>query len=697
MPADIDFSNRNDVRRWLLNKPREVAVVFAARAALRVAPLLAGALRPRRGGIDQNIILLAFRAMAAPWVAGHYPIHGLEVRAASAHAASAAANIAATYAVYADANAVHAVNAAVHAAHASANAVVAAARDSANAAHASAYAACYDASYVDASSADALDVDEEANASVLAERPLWLTEVPTWARDGWQRLEEALLKQNQDWRVWIDWYQARLEGRPANETLEVTRALIGDGALEVARVLIADEIWEQGPRAVNAEITWLIEQHEKHEIFEHTSQDWDFFLSFNRDDEQFARWIEKLLKAVGISVFAAFAEMPPGSNFVIEMQRGLARSSRFLALLSPAYFKSDHCQAEWSAAFNADPVGTARKLVPILIRATELPPLAVQIVHTSLIGLSSADAARTILQAIGYEGTLGEIPPGWPGNVAIEQMQAAAGGVYEVAPDAGLLLKRQPPKVGEAADGGFTPDQLFADFAREIEELAEHLNQGTGNFYCSVRLKQRVARLYQSVTANFVDCDVLAINKRLVWVLRAVADDKADGVIPPNDMLEHYASDLYGYYKRLEFIFPRLKQFREMDARQRFTMPTEEEERAIGEVYRSFGDQSVTRGALSSRLSEEMKQVGESIEEAREVATKNGAGEPPDIAIESHVDAATRSLAIWGWLSNPREKIARSGRRAEQAEKAIRDYEKLYDRTSPQMIKYIGYLLKWFF
>jgi hypothetical protein len=211
VPTDIDFSNRNDVRRWLLNKPREVAVVFAARAALRVAPLLAAALRPRRGGIDQDIVLLAFRAMATSWAAGRYAARDLEIRASSARAASAAANIAATYAVYADANAVHAANAAVHAAHAAANAV-AAARDSANAAHASAYAACYDASYVAAASADAQGVDEEASASALAGRQLWLTEVPAWAGDGWQRLEEALLKESPDWRVWIDWYRARLEG-----------------------------------------------------------------------------------------------------------------------------------------------------------------------------------------------------------------------------------------------------------------------------------------------------------------------------------------------------------------------------------------------------------------------------------------------------------------------------------------------------
>lgn len=688
MPTDTDFSDRKQVRRWLAAKPREVAVVFAARAALRATPLLADLLGPRGGGAaraGRDIVLPLFRAMAAPWVAGRYhPTHGAGAAARAAAYASDAARDAAS-----DTDAVSYVKAAVEAARAAAYAAYAAyaptdafTNDAPSYANAAADAASYDAG---AAAADAGFIDQHVKASTLAARPLWLTEVPAWTHDAWQRLEQALLKENKDWRVWTDWYRARLEGRPANE------------ALEVARVLIANEIWKQGPRAVNAEIARLIAQHEKSEpAAKKTSQDWDFFLSYNKEDEAFARWIEKLLAAAGLSVFAQLSDMPAGSNFVREMQRGLANSSRFIALLSPGYVKSDHCQAEWSAAYNTDPGGTARKLVPFLVRVAELPPLARQIVYKSLVGLSPADAAAAILQAIGYSGTVSNIPSGWPG-VAVEEMQAATGGIYEVAPGAELLLERQPPKINETAEAGFTPEQLFADFAREVEELAAHVGKGEGNVHCSSRLKERVSRLRQSTAMTFARCDVLAVNKRLVWVLRAFAEDHADGVIPPRDLLEHYASDLYGYYQRLELIFPNLKQFREMDARHRFTLPTEEEDRAIREVYRIFGDPAFAKSALSRGLSEEMKQAGESIEEAKEDAARKEPDGPSDIAMESHVDAATRSLAVWGWLSNAREKFVKSGKSVKEFEKAIKGYEELYDRTSPQMIKYIGYLLKWFF
>ncbi|MGZ8402258.1 MAG: hypothetical protein ACXWVR_03035 [Rhodoplanes sp.] len=36
----VEFKNRRDVERWLADKPSEVAVVIAARAALRALPAL---------------------------------------------------------------------------------------------------------------------------------------------------------------------------------------------------------------------------------------------------------------------------------------------------------------------------------------------------------------------------------------------------------------------------------------------------------------------------------------------------------------------------------------------------------------------------------------------------------------------------------------------------------------------------------
>jgi hypothetical protein len=85
----VDFSKKVDVERWLAGKSHDDAVVFAARAALRVAPLLVTALGlgPRGGGPS--------RALAAAWVVGQYPDRYADARASSqaaAHAADAAAD-----------------------------------------------------------------------------------------------------------------------------------------------------------------------------------------------------------------------------------------------------------------------------------------------------------------------------------------------------------------------------------------------------------------------------------------------------------------------------------------------------------------------------------------------------------------------------------------------------------------------------
>jgi hypothetical protein len=182
--------------------------------------------------------------VATAWVAGQYPL-ATDVPAAAYAAVYAADRATTTAAAYAAARA--ATDAAVAAASVAVPAAVAAragAYDAAAAAIAADLAAA-------AAAADAKIIDNGASASALALRPLWPTETPRWARDAWQRLEEALLKENQDWHVWTEWYRARLEGMPVYDPLEV------------ARVSIEDEIWKKGPRAVNAEIARLTDEHRR--------------------------------------------------------------------------------------------------------------------------------------------------------------------------------------------------------------------------------------------------------------------------------------------------------------------------------------------------------------------------------------------------------------------------------------------------
>ena len=91
---------------------------------------------------------------------------------------------------------------------------------------------------------------ESPTITSLADMPLWTSETPSWVHHHWGVLRSAMFAAGEDWDVWIDLYEARLRGGPANE------------ALEVARVMIPEKIWKQGPKVVNAHIKELMRQHE---------------------------------------------------------------------------------------------------------------------------------------------------------------------------------------------------------------------------------------------------------------------------------------------------------------------------------------------------------------------------------------------------------------------------------------------------
>lgn len=126
----------------------------------------------------------------------------------------------------------------------------------------------------------------------------------------------------------------------------------------------------------------------------------DFFISYATPEEAMAREIGAIIEDAGYSYVAQFRDFVVGTNFVREMQRGLAASSRLIALLSPAYEHSHNCQAEWSAAYYEDPGSQHGKIIPFQIAEGELNPLARQIVYKSLVGLSADLRRAAVLDAI---------------------------------------------------------------------------------------------------------------------------------------------------------------------------------------------------------------------------------------------------------------------------------------------------------
>ena len=254
--ALVTISKKAELRDWLEGRDRADAQVIAARAALRVLPFSATAIGKDGGDVRRALFLPIFRALSLSISLIERPLTERESFASAAAAANAysAANAAA-----AAANAYSAAYSVGTASNAAANA--------ANAAYSAATAAAAAASdiwrmiSIDAEALEcgvrptrlthkALcpDTSSEWTDETLGGR--WPEATPDEIARHWTALKKNLLTaKDGDWRVWTDWYEARLRGAPFNEDLEYAKAVI------------ADEIWDAGPKAANAEIRRLMRKY----------------------------------------------------------------------------------------------------------------------------------------------------------------------------------------------------------------------------------------------------------------------------------------------------------------------------------------------------------------------------------------------------------------------------------------------------
>ncbi len=258
-----DFSNYDDVTKWLIRiKPeercREVAMAFAARGALRVLPLLYSAFGDHKHPSDTfrlTVVLPVFRGMALPWIAARYPAHDRTLSALAIATQAAVKTKAAQSLAFVDGDAFvsstwAAAGYAAIAPHP--NDVVGTVSHAAATIETASSAAVAFADIDAAGGADAALIEHGLSAAALAATPLWHSTTPNWAAENWGRFKAALLAATESWEVWTDWYDARLAGDAGRLPIE---------SLEIARATIPEDIWNDGPAALNTEIKRLIEKH----------------------------------------------------------------------------------------------------------------------------------------------------------------------------------------------------------------------------------------------------------------------------------------------------------------------------------------------------------------------------------------------------------------------------------------------------
>ncbi|HEY6324980.1 MAG TPA: FxSxx-COOH system tetratricopeptide repeat protein [Candidatus Cybelea sp.] len=96
------------------------------------------------------------------------------------------------------------------------------------------------------------------------------------------------------------------------------------------------------------------------------------FVSRAGEDADFAAVIGKILESAGHSVVLQQWDFA-NRNFMERMHAALAGGARVVALLSPEYLGSAHCQAEWQNAIADDPLNSKSRL--ILLRVAECEPI----------------------------------------------------------------------------------------------------------------------------------------------------------------------------------------------------------------------------------------------------------------------------------------------------------------------------------
>jgi len=123
----------------------------------------------------------------------------------------------------------------------------------------------------------------------------------------------------------------------------------------------------------------------------------DFFVSYNKADRQWAKWIASVLEQNGYTCYIQAWDFRKGGNFVLDMQNALINSKQVIAVLSKDFLSSPYCQAEWAAAFTKDPNSEKRLFIPVRISNIKPEGLFSAISYIDLFRVNNEEEAEKLL------------------------------------------------------------------------------------------------------------------------------------------------------------------------------------------------------------------------------------------------------------------------------------------------------------
>jgi tetratricopeptide (TPR) repeat protein len=125
----------------------------------------------------------------------------------------------------------------------------------------------------------------------------------------------------------------------------------------------------------------------------------DFFVSYTSADRAWAEWIAWQLEDEGYRVLVQAWDFAPGRDWVHEMQQATATAERVVAVLSAAYLRSAHGEAEWRVFYAQDPSAERGLLLPIRVDKVDPPGLFKTRIYVDLVDQDAAGARAALLAA----------------------------------------------------------------------------------------------------------------------------------------------------------------------------------------------------------------------------------------------------------------------------------------------------------
>ncbi|WP_432039990.1 FxSxx-COOH system tetratricopeptide repeat protein [Streptomyces cucumeris] len=222
----------------------------------------------------------------------------------------------------------------------------------------------------------------------------------------------------------------------------------------------------------------------------------DFFISYAGVERAWAEWVAWHLQEHGFSVEFDHQHWRAGDNTTARMSDALARSDRFLALLSPSYFERHrYTWDEWTAAYDDRERGP-RGFVPLHVAAldkSQIPPLLRPVKAGILHGRGEEEALAELLRAVGAP----EAPPARPDFPAAPA--PAKGTDAPRLPDAQPKASHVPPRLPLFTGRDDVLDHLRTTFRSRGTVQALHGTGGVGKTQTALEYCHRFGSQYDTV------------------------------------------------------------------------------------------------------------------------------------------------------------------------------------------------------